>query len=115
MTVKVPFAVFVPTSKHDWTSESVAIHDENPTCVGNAFLYASSACVQTVQSSADQQGVARGFSTIKKNLGNGLDLPLLQTSLVRPHQSSRIAAQVDRNVVHPSNIAILGQNSGKSE
>ena len=62
-----------------------------------------------MQLSADQQGVARGFPTSQKNLGNGLDLPLLQLSLVRSHQSSRIAARVDRNVVHPSNIAISGQ------
>ena len=63
----------------------------------------------SVRFSADQQGAARGFSTSQKKLRNGLDLPLLQLSLVRPHQSSRIAARVDRNVVHPSNIAISRQ------
>ena len=37
---------------------------------------------------------------LKKILGNGLDLPLLQLSLVRPHQSYRLATRIDRNVVH---------------
>ena len=55
------------------------------------------------------KGLHVGFQPLKKKLGNGLDLPLLQLSLVRPHQSSGIAARVDRNVVHPSNIAISRQ------
>ena len=69
--------------------------------------------VRVVSKCAVQCSPARGctwvFNHSKKVLGNGLDLPLLQLSSVGPHQSSRLAARIDRNVVHPSNIAISGQ------
>ena len=61
------------------------------------------------------KGLHVGFQPLKTNLKNCLDMPFLQISLLRPHQSSRIAARVDHNVVHPSNIEIILVEANQSE